>query len=812
MLLAILFIIKLVAQTNIYKHISMKHGHNIRKMARQHQALRSKILKTAADIIFIKTCKRENLTPTFSRIKLSIHNSWKLKKKISNLVMDAELNNLHNKRRKTLKQLKKVNSTLRRTLGTIYFCTLIYLTSFIIKRQRVAINKRHAKKLSKLRNLKPTIRNITRQAGAVHNFASVTLTDRQLEALSYGLDQHIPTETNKVEIQTRYEELYQKLSRNNSQISEDDKLALKTSVLSNYLNYCKIEVPYKHEQSIKELRRNPNIAILKQDKGRGTVILDKDVYIDKCSSMLDSNQFSVCTTDPTKQLEGKVQRAVRKIKAHLTDSEYRKLYPSGSCPGRFYGNAKIHKLKTNDNVNNLPLRPIISNIGTATYHLAKYLAKLLAPLATSSYTVKSTDEFVTKIREMSIPDNYQLVSFDVISLFTKVPLDFTIDIALRRIYKDNDITTSIEQNDLKNMLIMCTKNVHFTFNNTIYIQNDGVAMGSPLGPVLAGICMVELENKIIPKLQDCMIPWMRFVDDTITAIATNSVNHVITELNSFHSNIQFTYEIEQNNSISFLDVKLIRNREKLDTTVYRKPTNSDIYLNWNSFAPKSWRCGTLKTLLLRAYKICSTAKLRNDEIKHIKQVFREKNDYPIGVIQEIARKLENGIISDTIPEDERQEIHLLSLPYRGKKGEKLAGALKRVVRDTFSNVAVRVVFSGTKLASKFSNKDPTLKKHQHNVIYRADCPADNCNAQYIGETCRRLETRAEEHAKLDGKSNISKHSLETGHPVANFKNFTILSKQHNSNTVSRKITEALYIKQQRPSLNIQTASVPLYLF
>lgn len=72
---------------------------------------------------------------------------------------------------------------------------------------------------------------------------------------------------------------------------------------------------------------------------------------------------------------------------------------------------------------------------------------------------------------------------------------------------------------MKQLLELCTKNVHFSFEDKIYKQKDGVAMGSPLGPVLANIFMVQLERNVIPKLTHCMLPWKRFVDDTIAWIS-----------------------------------------------------------------------------------------------------------------------------------------------------------------------------------------------------------------------------------------------------------------------------------------------------
>ena len=107
--------------------------------------------------------------------------------------------------------------------------------------------------------------------------------------------------------------------------------------------------------------------------------------------------------DPTSKLESKVQRTLHKIKSKLPENIYKKVYPTGSALGKFYGNAKIHKLSSND-VNDLPLRPIVSNIGTATYETAKYLAKLLSPLSKSNYTINSTKQFVNHIRKQKVPD------------------------------------------------------------------------------------------------------------------------------------------------------------------------------------------------------------------------------------------------------------------------------------------------------------------------------------------------------------------------------------------------------------------------
>ena len=103
-----------------------------------------------------------------------------------------------------------------------------------------------------------------------------------------------------------------------------------------------------------------------------------------------------------------------------------RIYPTGSAPSKFYGTVKKHKIPVNGTINDLLLRPIISNIGTASYQLAKYLAKLLSPLSTSEYTVANNTEFINHVKRMNIPKDHSFISFDVKLLFTYAPLDFTI--------------------------------------------------------------------------------------------------------------------------------------------------------------------------------------------------------------------------------------------------------------------------------------------------------------------------------------------------------------------------------------------------
>ena len=192
---------------------------------------------------------------------------------------------------------------------------------------------------------------------------------------------------------------------------------------------------------------------------------------------------------------------------------------------------------------------------------------------------------------------------------------------------------------MKELLNLCTKSAHFTFDGNIYIQNDVVTMGSPLGLFLVNIFIIELERLVIPTLIDKMKCWIRYFDDVLCYIKTDSIDYVLKMLNGFHRNIQFTYEVETDSKISFLDVLVIRDsNNNINTTVYRKSINNDISLNWESFPPNKWKWGTLKTLTKRAYDVCSTQELLQKELNYIEKVFRVNSNYLNWVIKKILQQ------------------------------------------------------------------------------------------------------------------------------------------------------------------------------
>ena len=123
---------------------------------------------------------------------------------------------------------------------------------------------------------------------------------------------------------------------------------------------------------------------------------------------------------------------------------------------------------------------------------------MLSTLAISKYAVKSTKDLIQKIKKLKIPNVYESVLFDVKSLFINV--QETIGIILKRIYGNKEITTSTSKKDIRDMLVLCIKNVHFSRSGEIYFQIDNRAMGLPVD-LLAGIFMVKLEQSLLSRLR-----------------------------------------------------------------------------------------------------------------------------------------------------------------------------------------------------------------------------------------------------------------------------------------------------------------------
>ena len=161
-------------------------------------------------------------------------------------------------------------------------------------------------------------------------------------------------------------------------------------------------------------------------------------------------------------------------------------------PGYIYGNPKTHKP-------GYPLRPIISQIPTPTYSLAKRLNSLLTPYIPSEFSLRATTDFVDVVRR-SRPCR-SVASMDVEALFTNVPVGETTQIILDTVYRGNSTPLDIPEECLRRLLIACTSESPFYGpHGDLFVQRDGVAMGSPLGVLYANMYMGTVEERVFSDI------------------------------------------------------------------------------------------------------------------------------------------------------------------------------------------------------------------------------------------------------------------------------------------------------------------------
>ena len=229
--------------------------------------------------------------------------------------------------------------------------------------------------------------------------------------------------------------------------------------------------------------------------------------------------------------------------------------------------------------------------------------------------------------------------FNISSLFTNIPLEETINICADALYcDDSDTQPLISKAVCIELMKSATSGVEFSFNDIMYKQTDGVAMGSPLGPALANIFVGFYEEKLFSQ-KSKPSTYFRYVDNTFAMFCNEKeLDNFFKQLNCLHPSLKFTFEKEKNNCLLFLNVNMERTATSFETSVYRKPTFIGQYLRWEFFSPTKQKTNLISTLVHQALMICTKSKL-NEEIKHIKNILLD-NGYPESIIDcNISKKI-----------------------------------------------------------------------------------------------------------------------------------------------------------------------------
>jgi len=242
---------------------------------------------------------------------------------------------------------------------------------------------------------------------------------------------------------------------------------------------------------------------------------------------------------------------------------------------RAYDLPKIHKVE-------YPLRIIVPSTGSPLHNLALFLHKILAKSLPPHFSyIKNSSHLMDKLSNLYIPDDSCLASFDVVSLFTNVPIALVIEI-IKEKWSHIEAHTNLPFNEFIISIKFVLESTHFHFNNRVYKQTYGAPMRSPLSPMVADLILQHLESSILSDLSYKPIFYYRYVDDIVLFVPISQLNNLLRKFNSFHYRLQFTIEIERENRLNFLDLNIIKQNNILIFDWFRKPTFSGRFLNFHS--------------------------------------------------------------------------------------------------------------------------------------------------------------------------------------------------------------------------------------
>ena len=299
--------------------------------------------------------------------------------------------------------------------------------------------------------------------------------------------------------------------------------------------------------------------ILPADKGSCTVLMDKEEYYQKVNTMLsDRKTYTKLKKDPSgntkKQLISKLSSLKEQDK--ISDAQYKHLYPTTNNVPRLYCTPKIHKPEN-------PLRPIVDYSGLANYNLGRALADLLNPLmGKTQHHLQNSKDLKKKLENVTLKEDEILISHDIVSLFTNVPIQEALSVIRTRLENDDTLKnrTRLSVDDIMDLLNFVCNSTYFQFEGQLYQQCFGTAMGSPVSPIIANLFMEHQEQLALEQCPPEMKPsfWYRYVDDIGEAVKQDQVQNLTDYLNTVDKtgNIKYTSETEQDRTLPMLDVKM----------------------------------------------------------------------------------------------------------------------------------------------------------------------------------------------------------------------------------------------------------------
>jgi len=647
---------------------------------------------------------------------------------------------------------------------------------------------------------------------------------------------------------------------------------------------AKSNLPPEEMKALKELislQRDRKITIKPCDKGAGIIVLNFEAYMEASNKHLnsktDQGEPFYTKIEPSEIVIAKqsISNLLQEIfdNGVLSKSDFEAMLPEEKHAGKFYCTFKVHK--EHEHGTTPPPRPIISGKGSFTENIGKFVTHHLNEVATQHDTyIKDTPDFLRHVEALNqkhkLPKNAILVTNDVTGLFTNIPHQEGTQAAAEALSERQNPEVSTEV--IIRLLELVLNNNLFEFSGETYKQLIGSAMGSSPAPPYSDMFMDRRVDKQISREANLLGQQLflkRFLDDLFSIFvgSTKKLHELQNQINKINPNIKFTMEhtsIEgecpeercecpERKSIPFLDTLCSIENGRIETDLYRKPTDRNKYLLLDSCHPESQVKNIPFSQFLRINRICSKVEWREAQYMKMKMLFLERK-YPAGMIDS-AMKRARAIPREKALEPSKAKTTTQRRPVLAVTWDPRFPSLQAINKKHWrsmktSDQHLEKVFPEPPLIAYKRQKNirnfvirakvpppllkyprrniPGMRKCQNqchacpyineikeiktetfkwkinssvncedkNIIYLIEC--NKCFLKYIGETERSLKDRISEHKTYINQKHINQpigdHFNKPGHSIDNF-TVSVIEKVKSSEKLYRKEREKYLIKK-----------------
>jgi hypothetical protein len=615
-----------------------------------------------------------------------------------------------------------------------------------------------------------------------------------------------------------------------------------------------------HERNaLRSLRSNKTIVIKPSDKGSNIVILPASEYKQKCFSHLaDPSTYEQISPEKFNACVKQVRNLIATLAPELDEKVFNYIKLKEPRPGTFYALMKTHKT-------GLPVRPIVSGIGSITEHCSHLLDHVIGPLACKLDTyVKDSDDFQSQIKELRVPADALLVTCDVESMYSKIPwedgIQATVD-AYTTMLTEPQRCLSPEA--VRTLLNVVLKYNIFEFDGSLYLQKTGTAMGTKAAPSFATLFMGHFEQGFLETQELKPLFIKRFLDDIffVWTHGPDALKAFLENMNRFNENIKLTHTVSHD-SVNYLDMTISKSTDgSLATALYRKPTDTPAYLDFYSEHPKHTKQGLPFSVAIRIARRCTRNEDKERNLQIMRKDFLAKRYPPPLIDNAIAKARTRGARRTMQTSDSGSDnIVRLIVPYSSKNPR-----FQKILSDHFHLLCEssylrqvfteppQVVFSrapnlkGLLVHSRLTTTDsrktgsgpcngrsdcqvcaymkPTkyiTSRNQsfrfeirgnyhcnsHNIVYVLAC--GTCEMQYVGHSSTKFRLRFNNH-KVQKNQPILRHVQTTGHELENFSAYIV--KGSFKSEADRRFFESFMIHKLdtvNTGLNEDTGDLPIF--